>query len=116
MTSETTEKCPECNGQAQGFSVMCGTREAGSDEMKCTTGIRACEFCGGLGLVETAVAGRWRRGEAIRKLRVKQWKLSLNQQAHILGISPMLLQDIERGRADWPSWVNRKLLGEYGYV
>lgn len=30
-------------------------------------------------------------------------------------MSPMLLNDIEWGRADWPKWVNRKLLAEYGY-
>jgi hypothetical protein len=27
----------------------------------------------------------------------------------------MLLNDIEHGRAEWPTWVNQKLLSEYGY-
>jgi len=72
--------------------------------------------CGGLGIVESAVAERYRRGDAIRKLRVKKWRLTLNQQAQILRVSPMLLNDIEWGRADWPASVNRKLLAEYGYA
>jgi hypothetical protein len=95
---------------------MCGPRTPDGDDMKCTTGIQACDLCGGLGIVESAVAERYRRGDAIRKLRVKKWQLTLNQQAHILGISPMLLNDIERGRAEWPTWVNQKLLAEYGYA
>jgi DNA-directed RNA polymerase subunit M/transcription elongation factor TFIIS len=116
MASETSEKCPQCGGHNQAFAVMCGPRTPGDDDMKCTTGILACDFCGGLGIVESAVAERYRRGNAIRKLRVKKWQLTLNQQAHILGISPMLLNDIEHGRAEWPTWVNQKLLAEYGYA
>jgi hypothetical protein len=45
---------------------------------------------------------------------VKKWQLTLNQQPHILGTSPMLLNDIEHGRAEWPMWVNRRLLAEFG--
>jgi DNA-directed RNA polymerase subunit M/transcription elongation factor TFIIS len=116
MASETSEKCPQCGGHTQAFAVMCGPRTPDGDDMKCTTGIQACDLCGGLGIVESAVAERYRRGDAIRKLRVKKWQLTLNQQAHILGISPMLLNDIERGRAEWPTWVNQKLLAEYGYA
>jgi hypothetical protein len=56
MASETTEKCPKCGGHAQAFAVMCGPRTPGSDDMKCTTGIQACEFCGGLGIVEIEAA------------------------------------------------------------
>jgi hypothetical protein len=110
-----TEKCPQCRGQAQGFAVMCGPRTPGSDDMKCSTGIVACDFCGGLGIIEAQVAERYRRGQAIRDRRVKKWKLTQRQQAHILRISPMLLNDIEHGRAEWPAWVNRRLLAEYGY-
>ena len=115
MASDTTEKCPQCNGQAQGFAVMCGPRTPGSDDMKCTTGIVACDFCGGLGIVETQVAERYRKGRAIQELRKKSG-LTLRQQAQILKMSPMLLNDIEHGRADWPKWVNQKLLAEYGYI
>jgi len=28
----------------------------------------------------------------------------------------MLLNDIEHGRAECPTWVNQKLLAEYGYA
>jgi hypothetical protein len=115
MASEQTEKCPSCGGQAQGFGVMCGPRTPGSDDMKCKTGIVACEFCGGLGIVETALAERYRNGRAIQELRKKSG-LTLRQQAQILRMSPILLNDIEQGKADWPKWVNRKLLAEYGYV
>ena len=110
-----TEKCPQCSGRAQGFAVMCGPRTPGSDEMKCTTGVVACDFCGGLGIVETQVAERYRKGRAIQELRKKSG-LTLRQQAQILKISEILLNDIEHGRAEWPAWVNRKLLAEYGYV
>ena len=110
-----TEKCPQCSGRAQGFAVMCGPRTPGSDEMKCTTGVVACDFCGGLGIVETQVAERYRKGRAIQELRKKSG-LTLRQQAQILTISEILLNDIEHGRAEWPAWVNRKLLAEYGYV
>ena len=115
MASEQTEKCPQCNGYAQAFAIMCGPRAPGSDDLKCRTGVQACDFCGGLGIVESAVAERYRRGAAIRQVR-KKWGLTLNQQAHILRMRPELLNDIEWGRADWPAWVNQKLLAEYGYA
>ena len=57
--------------------------------------MQACEFCGGLGIVESAVAERYRRGDAIRKLRVKKWRLTQGQMARILRMSPVLLNDIE---------------------
>ena len=110
-----TEQCPQCNGRTEGFAVMCGPRTPGGDDMKCRTGIIACEMCGGLGIVETHVAERYRKGRAIQELRKKSG-LTLRQQAQILKMSQILLNDIEHGRADWPAWVNRKLLAEYGYV
>jgi hypothetical protein len=42
---------------------MCGGTD---DEMRCRMAMQACEFCGGLGIVETQVAERYRRGDAIR--------------------------------------------------
>jgi len=72
--------------------------------------MRACDFCGGLGLVEVAAADRWRRGQALRQLRVHQRNMTQKGLAHILGISPQLLNDIERGRADMPDTVDRRLL------
>jgi hypothetical protein len=76
----------------------------------------ACDYCGGLGIVESAVAESYRRSQAIRKLRVKNWRLTQGQMANVLRMSPILLNDIEHGRAEWPAWVNQKLLAEYGYV
>jgi hypothetical protein len=74
--------------------------------------MRTCDFCGGLGLVEVAAADRWRRGRgrALWQLRVHQRQLTQKGLAHILGISPMLLNDIECGRADMPDTVNQRLL------
>jgi hypothetical protein len=55
------------------------------------------------------IAERYRRSDAIRRLRVKKWHLTQGQQAkaHILRIRPELLNDIEHGRAQWPAWVNQ---------
>jgi hypothetical protein len=84
--------------------VLCGPND-------CRETIRACDFCGGLGIVEVAAADRWRRGRALRQLRVHQRQLTQKGLAHILGISPMLLNDIECGHADMPDTVDRRLLG-----
>jgi hypothetical protein len=108
MESEATEKCPQCSGRGQGFAVMCGPKAPGTDDMKCTTGIQACDFCGGLGLVEVQVAERYRRGQALRDVRVRKRMLTQAQMAHWLRISPMLLNDIEHGRTDWPAYVDRQ--------
>ena len=43
-TSETSEKCPQCGGHTQAFAVMCGPRTPGGDDMKCTSGILACDY------------------------------------------------------------------------
>jgi hypothetical protein len=95
---------------------MCGPKHPGGEELGFRMTTLACEFCGGLGIVEVEVANRYRRGEKLRRLRVNKWHLSQRQQAHILGISPMLFNEIEHGQAEWPAWVNQKLLAEYGYV
>src|SRR2546428_3267376 len=85
-----TEKCPQCGGQAQGFAVMCGPRELGSEEMKCTTGIRACDFCGGFGIVEVAGAERYPKGEELRGIPGKKVGATQEQLARILRISGIL--------------------------
>jgi len=72
--------------------------------------MRACDFCGGLGIVEVEAADRWRRGQALRQMRVHQRNLTQKGLARILGISPQLLNDIERGHADMPDTVDRRLL------
>ncbi len=113
MAREQTGKSPRCGGQAQGFAVMCGPRTPGSDDMKCTTGIVACDFCGGLGIVESAVAERYRKGQKLRDMRVKNWLLTQRQVAQRLRISPMFLNDIEHGRKDMPDWLDRRLRKEF---
>ena len=98
-----TETCPSCNNQGPHLAVLCGPNG-------CRETMRACDFCGGLGIVEVAAADRWRRGHALRQLRVHQRHLTQEGLAHILGISPMLLNDIECGRADMPDTVDRRRL------
>jgi hypothetical protein len=98
-----TETCPSCNNQGPHRAVLCGPND-------CRETMRACDFCGGLGIVEVVAADRWRRGRALRQLRVDQRHLTQKGLAYILGISPMLLNDIECGRADMPNTVDQKLL------
>ncbi len=100
-----TETCPSCNNQGPHIAVMCGPNG-------CRETIRACDFCGGLGIVEVEVADRYREGRALRKQRVDKRHLTQEQLAHILGIEPELLSDIERGCADMPAWVDRRMLEE----
>jgi hypothetical protein len=98
-----TETCPSCNNQGPHLAVLCGPNG-------CRETMRVCNFCGGLGIVELAAADRWRRGQALRQLRVHKRHLSQAGLAHILGISPMLLSDIECGWADMPDTVDRRRL------
>jgi hypothetical protein len=98
-----TETCPSCNNQGPHLAVLCGPDG-------CRETMRACDFCGGLGIVEVAAADRYRRGQALRQLRVHKHHLTQEGLAHILGISPMLLRDIECGRADMSDTVDQRLL------
>jgi hypothetical protein len=77
----------------------------------CRETIRACDFCGGLGIVEVEAANRYRRGRALREKRVHKLGLTQEQLAHVLGISSRL-NDIECGRTDMPASVDRRLLEE----
>jgi Helix-turn-helix len=91
-----TETCPQCEGTPQHVAVMCsadGSRET----------IRACEFCGGLGIVKVEAAERYRKGRALREERVHKLGLTQEQYARIIGgISAPEVDDIERGRAEIP--------------
>jgi hypothetical protein len=71
MESKGTETCPECRGTPQHVAVMCSPNG-------CRETIRACDFCGGLGIVEVEAADRYRRGWAMRKERVPSsgWRRS----------------------------------------
>ena len=98
-----TETCPSCNNHGPHLAVMCGPNG-------CRETMRACDFCGGLGIVEVEAADRYRRGRALRQTRVHKRHLTQEQLAHVLGISPILLSDIERGRADMPDTVDPRML------
>ena len=98
-----TETCPSCNNQGPYLEVASGPNG-------CHETMRACDFCGGLGIVEVAAADRWRRGQALRQMRIYKRNLTQKGLAHIFGISPQRLSDIERGRADMPDTVDQRLL------
>ena len=51
--------------------------------------------------MEATASERWRKGEALRKERVRRgyWQ---REQASVLSISPILFNDIEPGRTDAP--------------
>ncbi len=92
-----SETCPQCQGSPQHIAVMCGPNG-------CRETIRACEFCGGLGIVEIEAADRYRRGRALRHERVHKLGLTQEQYARTLGgISARELNDIECGRTDMPA-------------
>ncbi len=107
--ANTTETCPQCKGRPFHTAVMCGPKAAGGEEMTCRTTMCACDFCDGIGLVEAAIADRWRQGAALRNKRVKQFRLTCEQLARWLHISPMLLNDFEWGRADLPAHALKRL-------
>jgi hypothetical protein len=66
MVNETSgsETCPECRGESQHFAILCGPNG-------CRETVRACDFCGDLGIVEVEAADRYRQGHILRKTRVK---------------------------------------------
>jgi hypothetical protein len=110
-TQRETETCPSCNNQGPAYAIACTVNEAGGGH--CRESLMACDFCGGLGIVEVEAANRYRCGLAFRDRRVKKWRLTQRQLAYILKISPITLNDFERGRADLPPYVDRRLLAEY---
>jgi hypothetical protein len=82
--------CPSCRGAKEEVphSLHRGCR---SDEL-------ACDFCKGEGPVSTEASERWHKGHATRDARVKQI-LTLLEQAALLGIEPILLNDIDPRKA-----------------
>ena len=82
--------CPRCGGAKAGFAIACSADG-------CRTGMRACDFCEGEGQVSSEAAERWRAGKAMRDERVKQGRTQ-EQEAELIGISPIELNDIEQGR------------------
>lgn len=82
--------CPECNGAKSGFAISCSDRG-------CQTGERVCDFCKGAGEVSSEASERWHIGKAMRDDRVKR-HLTQQEEADQLEITPIELNDIERGR------------------
>jgi hypothetical protein len=114
MASERTEKCPQCGGHAQGLAVMCGPANGSNDdEMKCRIAVQACDFCGGLGIVESSVAECYRNGQELRDLRVHKLHLTQHQLARVLRIPGIWngeqVNEIEHGRGPIPERFEREL-------
>jgi hypothetical protein len=106
-----TETCPRCENRGPAYTISCTVNESGGGQ--CRESLSACDFCGGLGIVEVEAANRYRRGVSFRDKRVQKWNLTQRQLAHILKISPISLNDFEHGQADLPVGVDRRLLKEY---
>ena len=82
--------CPSCGGAKTGYRISCGDRG-------CRTSEITCDFCKGEGQVSAEVNGLWQEGRALREARVAQG-ISQLEQARILGISQVDLNDAEHGR------------------
>jgi hypothetical protein len=101
LPSTTKEKtimhsCPDCRGEKSAFGLAC-TMDKG-----CRPITMVCHFCNGIGVVDAPAFKRWRIGEAMRRARVKRGS-SQREQAVLLGISQIVLNDIEHGRANAPA-------------
>ena len=87
--------CPDCREEKSAFGLAC-TMDKGGRPIT-----MVCRFCNGTGVVDAPAFRRWRIGEAMRRARVKRGS-SQHEQAALLGISPIVLNDIEHGRAHAP--------------
>src|SRR5215469_10396341 len=98
------ETCPACEGRGPAYTIACSVNEAGGG--KCRESLSACDFCGGLGIVEIAVADRYRKGQELRNLRVKRIRATQEQLARILRIPGVpngeAVHEIEHGRGPIP--------------
>jgi DNA-binding XRE family transcriptional regulator len=56
-----------------------------------------CGFCKGAGHVSPEANARWQKGRALRDARVKAG-LTQREQAYVLGINWIDLNDVEHGR------------------
>ena len=85
-----TVLCPDCRGAESHFGVACSPG-------KCRTGMMMCQFCAGTGHVSPEANARWQKGRALRAARVKA-RRTQEQEASLLGIRPIDLNDVEHGR------------------
>jgi hypothetical protein len=75
--------------------------------------VQACNFWGGLGIVETAVAERYRKGQELRNIRVRKLSLTQEQLARVLRIPGIRngeqVNAIEHGHGPIPEQYERAL-------
>lgn len=113
MEANGTVTCPQCGGQPLHTAILSGPKPAGGEELGCRMTTPACDWCGGLGMVEVALANRYRKGQELQKIRVRKLQLTQEQLARILripGISNGEQVDaIEHGRGDVPEQFEREL-------
>ncbi len=83
--------CPGCDGAKTLHGIAC-TIDRGCRPVEI-----ACDFCKGEGQVSSEASERWHQARALRDARVKRG-LTLFEEAAILGIEPIVLNDIEHGR------------------
>jgi hypothetical protein len=113
METNQTETCPQCKNRGPHVVVMCGPKQPGSEELASRTTVESCDFCGGLGIVEVEVANRYRQGAALRKRRLRTFKLTQAQIPSRIAISPELLNAVEWGRTEMPAHAQRLLFKEF---
>jgi hypothetical protein len=82
--------CPDCGGEKGGLRISCGSRG-------CQSSTFVCDFCKGEGQVSPEANALWQKGRELRTARVKRG-LTQQQEARILGIDWIDLNDVELGR------------------
>ena len=90
-------ECPACAGYGQAYRLV--HVADGLDRNR--TGIVPCSTCNGSGRITAALARHLATAERHRQDRVDR-KVSLRDEAAVLGITPRELGDREHGRAPWP--------------
>jgi DnaJ-class molecular chaperone len=91
--------CPECKGKGKYFSRrLLNTTEG----CRYQEGIESCDTCRGEGSISEEHAARIEEGERRRKDRISR-RVSLIEEAKVLGISASVLSDIEHGRIREPN-------------
>ena len=113
MEANGTETCPQCGGQPLHTAILCGPKPGGGEELGCRLTTRACDWCGGRGMVAVVAANRYRKGQELRNIRVHKLEVTQEQLARILrlpGISNgEAINAIEHGRGDIPEQFEREL-------
>ena len=99
----TPDGCPfrSLSGAKAGFGVACGPKG-------CWPARFTCDFCKGEGQLSSEADERWRKGEALRKARIKEG-LTLFEKAAILGVEPVVPNAIEHGRRSADELNNRPM-------